>query len=85
MMKITKKLGGQNLNDAKAKLLEGKMADVIDILLTYYDKAYLESISRRQERIHFSLEWNGKEPASYARELIRAADHNMAGISIANS
>ena len=71
MGKITKKLGGQHFKEAKEKLLQGDMASTIDILLTYYDKAYLESINNRNDRIQLTLPWNGCEPDQYAKELIK--------------
>jgi tRNA 2-selenouridine synthase len=70
MGKITKKLGGQHYNAAKERLLSGDMAATIEILLTYYDKAYLNSIDKRKERVSFSLPWNGQDAAAYAKELI---------------
>jgi tRNA 2-selenouridine synthase len=70
MGKITKKLGGQHYNAAKERLLSDDMPATIDILLTYYDKAYLNSIEKRKQRVSFSLEWNGMDPAAYAKELI---------------
>jgi len=71
MGKITKKLGGQDFKAAKEKLLQGDMASTIDILLTYYDKAYLESINKRKDCIQLTLPWNGCEPDQYAKELIK--------------
>ncbi len=71
MVKVTKKLGGQHFNAAKEKLSQGDMASTIDILLTYYDKAYLNSIDKRNAKIKFSLEWSGAGVAKYASELIR--------------
>jgi tRNA 2-selenouridine synthase len=71
MGKITKKLGGQHFKEAKEKLLQGDMASTIDILLTYYDKAYLESIGKRKDHIQLTLPWDGCEPDRYARELIK--------------
>jgi tRNA 2-selenouridine synthase len=70
--KITKKLGGQNYNAAKEKLLGGDMASTIDILLTYYDKAYRNSIEKRKEKILSILEWNGKDESLMAKELINS-------------
>lgn len=70
MIKVTKKLGGQHFNAAKEKLLQGDMASTIDILLTYYDKAYLNSIDKRNSKITLSCEWNGREITKYASELI---------------
>jgi tRNA 2-selenouridine synthase len=74
MGKITKKLGGQHYNAAREKLAAGDMAAVIDILLTYYDKAYLNSIEKRKQRLSFALPWSGKDPAGYASELIEKAN-----------
>ena len=69
MGKVVTKLGGQHYNTAKEKLLQGDMASTIDILLTYYDKAYLNSISKRNNRIQFYLDWNGMDADSFAKEL----------------
>lgn len=69
MGKITKKLGGQNYNAAKEKLEQGDMASTIDILLNYYDKAYLNSIDKRNEKILKVAEWGGVDVNSFAREL----------------
>jgi len=70
MGKITKKLGGQHYKAAREKLLEGDMAATIDILLTYYDKAYLESIRKRKERIVLSVPWDGMHVDEYAKVLM---------------
>jgi tRNA 2-selenouridine synthase len=74
MSKIVKRLGGQNYNSAKEKLLQDDMASVIDILLTYYDKAYLQSINKRHTRIKFSLSWDGLNCEHYAEKLINEAN-----------
>src|SRR5260221_11334938 len=71
MGKIAKKLRGQHFKEAKQKLQQGDMASTMDILLTYYDKAYLESINKRKEHIQLRLPWNGCEPDQYARVLIK--------------
>lgn len=70
MTKVTKKLGGQHFNTAREKLLEGDMASTIDILLTYYDKAYYNSNEKKKDRISFSLPWDGASKTSYTKELI---------------
>ena len=70
MGKVVKKLGGQHYNDAKEKLLQGDMSATIEILLTYYDKAYLESIGKKKERIQLMLPWDGVDSGKYAGELI---------------
>ena len=71
MVRITKKLGGQHFKAAKEKLLEGDMNSTIDILLTYYDKAYLTGLERKKERIKWSVKWNGESVDSIAAELKR--------------
>jgi tRNA 2-selenouridine synthase len=71
MGKVVKKLGGQNFNAAREKLLSGDMPSTIEILLTYYDKAYMSSIEKRNSRILCSLDWEGVSPAGFAQELIQ--------------
>jgi tRNA 2-selenouridine synthase len=73
MEKITKKLGGQHFNSAKEKLLEGAIATTIDILLTYYDKAYMNGMEKRRQRIKYSLTWSGDDASAFADELLSAA------------
>lgn len=70
MSKIVKKLGGQHFNSAKDKLLQGDMASVIDILLTYYDKAYLQSIEKRKNRIKNTFTWDGDDLNSIAKKIL---------------
>lgn len=70
MGKIVKKLGGQHYNTAKEKLLQGDMASTIDILLTYYDKAYLQSIDKRRDKVKLVLPWNGKSVQEYVKSIL---------------
>lgn len=74
MTRITKKLGGQHFNAAKEKLLVGDMSSVIDILLTYYDKAYRNGLEKKKKRIKSYSSWNGTDVHVYARQLIKEAD-----------
>lgn len=71
MAKISKKLGGQHFQDAREKLLQGDMAAVMDILLTYYDKAYVRSMERRSNQLKHTVPWDGTELSLLASELIR--------------
>jgi tRNA 2-selenouridine synthase len=71
MRKITKRLGGQHYKAAVEKLGEGDMTAVIDILLTYYDKAYLNGLSRKKDRTIASLEWDGDGTDSIVDELMK--------------
>jgi tRNA 2-selenouridine synthase len=70
MGKIVKRLGGQQYNTAKEKLLQGDMASTIDILLTYYDKAYLQSIEKRKGKVRLILPWNGESVLGFVKEII---------------
>lgn len=74
MTKITKKLGGQHFNAAKEKLLAGDISSFIDILLTYYDKAYQNGLEKKKKRINFFSSWNGTDVDVFARQLIKGAD-----------
>ena len=69
MGKIVKRLGGQHYNAAKEKLQEGDMHSVMDILLTYYDKAYLESLEKRKERVRSKVSWDGTDVESFAKKI----------------
>jgi tRNA 2-selenouridine synthase len=73
MSQIVKRLGGQHYLAAKQKLQEGDMASTIDILLTYYDKAYQMGISKK-ENIKLKTAWNGKNADDFAAELIRNSE-----------
>jgi tRNA 2-selenouridine synthase len=69
MKAITKKLGGQHFNDAKEKLSQNLMAETIEILLNYYDKAYATGLSKKQERIKHRPVWNGQDLERFVDEL----------------
>lgn len=74
MTKITKKLGGQHFNAAKEKLSHGDWHATIDILLTYYDKAYINGLARKGNRIQSRIAWDGKRIDSFAPSLIFSHD-----------
>lgn len=69
MSRITRKLGGQHFNAAKERLLAGDMAAAIDILLTYYDKAYRMGLDNKQRRIRRQVTWDGRHPDAVVEEL----------------
>lgn len=74
MIKITKKLGGQNFKIASEKLEENQMHDVMEILLTYYDKAYNSSMQKRSPEKIGEVAWNGEDPSKAAAGLIALLD-----------
>jgi tRNA 2-selenouridine synthase len=60
MSGIIKKLGGQHYKAAKEKLLADDWSAAIDSILTYYDKAYHNSLNRKHKRIVNRISWDGK-------------------------
>jgi tRNA 2-selenouridine synthase len=73
MEKITKKLGGQHFNAARQALLEGAMSRSIETLLNYYDKAYTTGLSKKKDRIKFTLDWDGVDSNLVVSNLLREA------------
>lgn len=70
MTNITKKLGGQHFKEAKEKLFADDMAATIEILLTYYDKAYRTGLEKKKHRIKSTIFWDGGNAGECARNLI---------------
>lgn len=56
--KITKRLGGQNVQAALEKLNEHNFYEVAIIALTYYDKAYLRSLTQHDQSKVFRIPSN---------------------------
>lgn len=77
MSKITKKLGGQNFKLAKELLQQNDMPAVMNILLTYYDKAYLNSIDKRRDRVKKVVTWHGENIDALAKELLAIWDERI--------
>ncbi len=77
MKKITKKLGGQHFKSAQAKLANNEMNEVMKILLTYYDKAYLASLEKRRPEVLAELDWNGKDPSKAAEQIIELVKNKV--------
>jgi tRNA 2-selenouridine synthase len=73
MERITKKLGGQNFIEAKDFLMKGDMAATIDILLTYYDRAYSTGMERREYIVSPFISWDGGDPDACANNLMESA------------
>lgn len=77
MTKITKKLGGQHFKSAKKLLEIGDMAGVIEILLTYYDKAYLGSLQKRKPQTLGEINWDGNDPKIAAEQFIQISKQKV--------
>lgn len=77
MTGITKRLGPQHFKAAKEKLAEHDMAAVMDILLTYYDKAYRNGLDKKISRTKAAISWNGKDNAEVVKKLISFTGWNL--------
>lgn len=69
MGRIVKKLGGQHYQAARDKVLQGDMTSAIDILLTYYDKAYGTGLSKKTNRIKARINWDGEGADRVASDM----------------
>lgn len=74
MEKITKKLGGQHFIAAKEKLMSDDWRSTIEILLTYYDRAYSVGMAKRERIVAPAVTWSGKDAALCAQDLIDLAN-----------
>jgi tRNA 2-selenouridine synthase len=71
MGKIVKKLGGQNFNAAREKLLASNMPATINLLLEhYYDKAYATGLSKKRHRVVSTLTWDGNVSRGVIDDLV---------------
>jgi tRNA 2-selenouridine synthase len=71
--KISKRLGGDNTRDALSAIEKGDFAAAIEIVLHYYDKAYLFGLKRRNNKntVYVSLESDNVE--ENAMKVLEAA------------
>lgn len=70
MKRIEKKLGGQNYKEAKEKYLSGDLRSTINLLLTYYDKAYGFALEKKKDRIKHHTSWDGQDVNKFVRQLV---------------
>jgi tRNA 2-selenouridine synthase len=75
MTRIVKKLGGQHFNAAKEKLEADDMAATIEILLTYYDKAYQTGLSKKHQRIRATINWEEDSADDVAAKLVESSNN----------
>jgi tRNA 2-selenouridine synthase len=61
--KITRKIGGQYLNQALLALKEERLDEAAGIALRYYDKAYAQSLAARHPQGGMRVEWAEHEEA----------------------
>jgi tRNA 2-selenouridine synthase len=69
--KIGKRLGGLATKEALEAITAGDMEKMVDIALTYYDKAYTYDLARKQQVLPLQLE--GIDTAENAQQVIEFA------------
>ncbi len=77
--RISRKLGGLHCKLALGALEEGDFDTVADILLTYYDKAYLKGLSMRDPESVRQVTVERDDPGANARIAIREYLEKMDG------
>lgn len=70
LMKICKRLGGDNTRDAIRAIDNGDIAGAIKISLRYYDKAYLYSLKRKNNPDIISIETDTDDIAANAAKIL---------------
>jgi len=66
--KIAKRLGGLATKEALEAIAAGDMEKMVDIALTYYDKAYTYDLAKKQQVLPLQLE--GIDPAENAQQVL---------------
>jgi len=75
IMKISKRLGGDNTRDAINAVDAGDFAKAIEITLKYYDKAYLFSIKRKSSGNVIYIESDTDDINVNAEKVIKASQN----------
>jgi tRNA 2-selenouridine synthase len=73
IMRIRKRMGGQHFSAALAALDAGDYAQVADLTLNYYDKAYLFGLSKRESASISRVEVGQDDPTANARQVLAVA------------
>lgn len=68
---IQKKLGGQHYKAAAEFVGNGNLRSAIEIILTYYDRAYSNGLAKRSGRVKLKLDWDGISLPDFADYLIK--------------
>jgi tRNA 2-selenouridine synthase len=75
--RISKRLGPQHAKAAIEAVEKDDMQQAVDIALTFYDKAYLYGLSKREEDQIFEINLEHDCPEKNAGELIEFANKNQ--------
>lgn len=68
--KISKRMGGQNVKEAREALEKGNKEHVISLLLRYYDKAYLHHLEHKKRSPELVIGSEKVDPQAIAQKLI---------------
>jgi len=71
IIRITKKLGGQNSKLAIEALKQKDYDTAADILLVYYDKAYLKGLSFRDQNKVYEMPVDSGDPENIADQVLK--------------
>jgi len=71
ILKIKKRLGGLATKEALEAIATGDMEKMVEIALTYYDKAYSYEIEKKQRVLPLAL--NSLDPAENAQRVVQFA------------
>lgn len=72
--RISKRLGGENAKIARESIVEGRIDKAVEIVLAYYDKAYLYGLSKRSEGTVTKINTGLTDPEELADLVIEQAD-----------
>ncbi len=75
LIKIGKKLGGQNLKAALEYLEQGRLKEVAEIALTYYDEAYRHDIKKHETKNIVTLDCGELSEDNILTELIKKSQN----------
>ncbi len=74
IMRISRRLGGDNTRDAINAVEEGDIAKAIEITLHYYDKAYLYGLKKKDKRKIIYVETDTDDIEINTRKVLDAAE-----------
>jgi len=75
--KVSKRLGGENTNRVLTAIESGNMEEAVRIMLRYYDRAYMYSLSRKPSETIIYVESDTVCDVKYNAELIIEASHKI--------
>ncbi|WP_299709000.1 tRNA 2-selenouridine(34) synthase MnmH [uncultured Pontibacter sp.] len=75
ILRIKKRLGGLDTKEAIEAIHTGDMEKMVDIALSYYDKAYTYELAKKQQVLRLPLE--GINPEENARRVIEFAKQHQ--------